>query len=257
MTVPIIAAKKGGDALNKALTGDLYVRRWTSTKGTGKKKREIEHEAHVNPLVLGFAAVAAGVTAVGAGVALWMMQRKVDVNDYHYIYLIVDQMDTTYKEVQVVVTEAYTYDRLVWHEPVYYTEKIPIAYDDEGNPIAWKTVETLVTEGYTTTVTETVPAVYETRTVVDKPGYYIVKNGRGIPYMRKEGVAFEGNLTTPANVLTQKQSSLNYTFNGIMHPEVAIKGGVRKWWRFISTDKKSVSLGEREGFQLAPSIDIM
>lgn len=252
MTVPIIAAKEGAEALNKALTGDIYVRRWTSTTGKGKKKREVEHEAHINPLVLIGTAVGAGLAAVGAGLTLWTVQRKVDLNDGHDITLIIDQIDTTYKDVQVLTRPEDTYTKTIWHEPVYYTENLPIAYDDEGNPIAWKTVETLVTEGWLETITETAPAYYVTKTVVDKPGYYMVRNARGIPYARRDGIA------NYVNVMTQRQQALDYNYVGDVRSETPLPNGTRKYWRFHSKNKRSISLGERDGFKfIGSNFDIM
>ena len=73
MVAPIIAAeaaKRGIDA-GKALTGDIYTRRWTSVVGKGKKKRVVEHEAHLNTLSAVILAAGAATTAALAGAALW------------------------------------------------------------------------------------------------------------------------------------------------------------------------------------------
>lgn len=78
MIPPVLAAEiaaKGKQTASKAITGDVYIRRWTTTRttGKGKKKRTIttEHEAHVNPFSI---AIGAAVTAVTVGGALWLMQ---------------------------------------------------------------------------------------------------------------------------------------------------------------------------------------
>lgn len=84
MVVPVLAAKRVsgpnaaliGDA-TKPLTGDIYVRRWT-TKGKGKKKGiPIEHEVRVNAVTAAVVAVGAAATVAGAAVALWMMQLRI------------------------------------------------------------------------------------------------------------------------------------------------------------------------------------
>jgi len=80
MIPPVLAAEiaaKGKQTASKAITGDVYIRRWTTTRttGKGKKKRTIttEHEAHVNPLSI---AIGAAVTAVTVGGALWLTQMR-------------------------------------------------------------------------------------------------------------------------------------------------------------------------------------
>jgi hypothetical protein len=80
MVVPIVAAgsaAKGTGIASKALTGDIYTRKWitTQTKGKGKKKRVVvtEHDVHVNPVAV---AIAAGVTALTIGGAAWILQMR-------------------------------------------------------------------------------------------------------------------------------------------------------------------------------------
>lgn len=76
MVAPILAAKGAQNAAN-ALTGDIYVKRWTSVHGKGKKKKEVDHELHINPLTaLAAAALGAGALATAA-VGLWLTQQKV------------------------------------------------------------------------------------------------------------------------------------------------------------------------------------
>lgn len=93
MSVPVPQveiARKG----TRALTGDIYTRRWTTEKtvGKGKKKRKvvIEHEARVNPVSLAILAVAgagAGLLALGG---LWMAQMRVGPKDGKRTFVTVD-----------------------------------------------------------------------------------------------------------------------------------------------------------------------
>ena len=81
MTVPpLMAARSAGIAsseVKKALTGDVYVRRWQSTRGKGKKKQLIDHELRINAVSGAAIAVGTGLTVLFGGMALWMMQLKV------------------------------------------------------------------------------------------------------------------------------------------------------------------------------------
>lgn len=80
MVAPIVAAKAGksvGEAV-KGLTGDLYVRRWTSVTGKGKKKKAVEHEARVNVATVLVGAVAAGV---GVGTYVLYQWAKKDIGE--------------------------------------------------------------------------------------------------------------------------------------------------------------------------------
>ena len=78
MVAPIVAAEAGKRGLEagKALAGDIYTRRWTSEKGKGKKKRVVEHELKVNGLSVAALAVGGALAAAGAGLTLWLMQKK-------------------------------------------------------------------------------------------------------------------------------------------------------------------------------------
>ena len=93
MAAPIIAmaGKKASDGAGKALTGDIYTRRWTSTRGKGKKKVAVEHELRANPVSIGLGLVAAGIAATGAGLGLWLMQRRVKTTDGRHLVLVVDE----------------------------------------------------------------------------------------------------------------------------------------------------------------------
>ena len=76
---PLLALKATGTAqggLQKALTGDIYSRKWVEVRGKGAKAKIIEHEAHLNPVGLGLGAVALGGAALLGLGALWMAQLK-------------------------------------------------------------------------------------------------------------------------------------------------------------------------------------
>lgn len=63
------AGQQAWQAISSALAADLVVIRTQTTLGRGKKKKPVDLEFHVNPLGLGTA-------AVGAGLALWLMQLR-------------------------------------------------------------------------------------------------------------------------------------------------------------------------------------
>jgi len=67
-------------AASKALTGDIYTRKWTTSKvvGKGKKKKTvvIDHELKANPVSVGLGLLAVGAAATGVGIAMWLTQRK-------------------------------------------------------------------------------------------------------------------------------------------------------------------------------------
>ena len=77
MALPPLVALKAAGSAQKALTGDIYTRRWTEVKGKGSKAKVVEHEVRVNPVGIGLGAAALGAAAVGVGVALWVMQLKI------------------------------------------------------------------------------------------------------------------------------------------------------------------------------------
>ena len=64
--IPAQLAEKAAGKASRALTGDVYVSKWQTTKGKGKKKKVVDRELHINPLLV-IAAVGAGVLAVGVG----------------------------------------------------------------------------------------------------------------------------------------------------------------------------------------------
>jgi len=89
-----LAAQAAGKA-QKALTGDIYTRRWVSVEGKGKKAKLVEHEAHLNPLI---AVLGLGAAATAGVAALWLAQLK--LTPVHH---------QTYKTV--IDTPAYTETR--------------------------------------------------------------------------------------------------------------------------------------------------
>ena len=74
------AGKKGSEIASKALTGDIYTRKWATKPKRGKKQvGEVQHELKVNALTLAILGVGAGATATAAAFALWMTQRTLTV----------------------------------------------------------------------------------------------------------------------------------------------------------------------------------
>lgn len=71
VAVPVIAesARKAGKTVMDVVTSDLVVIRTQTTRGRGKKKKPVDLEFHINPAAL-------GLTAVGAGLALWLAQLR-------------------------------------------------------------------------------------------------------------------------------------------------------------------------------------
>ena len=73
-------ATNASQSVSKALTGDIYTRRWQTIKtmGEGKKKRTVvvDHEAHANAVSIGLGVLALGAAATGVAVAMWLGQRK-------------------------------------------------------------------------------------------------------------------------------------------------------------------------------------
>lgn len=78
MVAPIVAAKaaEGAAGAGKALQGEIYTRRWVSVTGKGKKKKEVQHEVHVNPLGIGLGVLAVGGAAVAGAVTLYALQLR-------------------------------------------------------------------------------------------------------------------------------------------------------------------------------------
>lgn len=211
MVAPIIAGKaaqSAGERARNALTGDIYTRGWTTVSGTGKNKRVVHHELRVNPVSVGLGAIAAGVTAVGLGVGLWLVQKKVVRSDSKSFVRIVDYHPSETTTTTVVDEEAY-----------YYRDK------DTGRMIY-------------------VPAVTHEETTITKLRYWIVKNSVGVPMWRKVGLdAF----SFKDHALTQRERAWNYTGVDVMKSQT-FDWGTRSWVRFTTDSKSGYGLGDREGF---------
>ena len=103
---PILAAEAAGKA-QKALTGDIYTRRWTEVQGRGKKAKLIENEVRVNPVGIGLGVLALGAAAGAAALALWVAQLRVmPVKELQY--------DTYIDSPAVPAVEAYTEEFHEW-----------------------------------------------------------------------------------------------------------------------------------------------
>ena len=75
---PLLAAEAAGKA-QKALTGDIYTRRWVQKPKKGKHKGiPIEHEVRVNALTGAIVGVGVATTGLLVGVAAWMMHQKLE-----------------------------------------------------------------------------------------------------------------------------------------------------------------------------------
>jgi hypothetical protein len=133
MVAPILAAK-GLQNASKPLTGDIYVRRWTTVKGKGKKKKELDHELHVNPVSVGVAALVAAGAAATVAVGLWLTQQKVGKTDqaktktrfarlYEAVYETVTVVDTPARD-ETVTTYIHGYPKtvVVHYEAVTHQE---------------------------------------------------------------------------------------------------------------------------------------
>jgi len=135
---PLLAAQAAGKA-QKALTGDLYVRRWQSVKKRPKGKGgnvTLDHELHINPIMV---ILGLGAAATAGVVALWMGQRKLSYDipeggaKLHYI---VKQYDVE-SHLETVVDEPAV---PAWDEEIrdYYlvADSVPIInpnpYDEQG-----------------------------------------------------------------------------------------------------------------------------
>jgi len=97
MVAPIVAAKavQGSVEAAKALTGDIYTRRWQS-KPKKKGQAPVEHELKLNAVSAAALALGAGAAVTAAGVGLWLMQRKVTSTAGKTLTRIIDYTDTTY-----------------------------------------------------------------------------------------------------------------------------------------------------------------
>ena len=131
MTIPpLIAAKGAANASQKvktALSGDIYTRRWQSTKGKGKKKKTVDHELRVNAVSAAALAVAGAATVALGAMALWMTQRKLKPTDANKtIVRSVRLYEAVYKEETYTVVDTPAWDETV--ETVNTTWEVPDPY---------------------------------------------------------------------------------------------------------------------------------
>jgi len=81
-------AEKAAEKASRALTGDIYVSRWKTTKGKGKKKKVVDRELHINPLT---AIVAVGAGALALGVGMFATQTTLKAK-YGHKYAVIDRI---------------------------------------------------------------------------------------------------------------------------------------------------------------------
>jgi hypothetical protein len=82
MSVPPLVALQAAGKASKSLTGDILTRTTSKVVGKGKKAQVVDTTAHINPLTIG---VGLAATAVGVGLAAWILQLKLSptrVNTY-------------------------------------------------------------------------------------------------------------------------------------------------------------------------------
>lgn len=195
-----IAASKGKETA-QALKNDVYVRKWTSVEGKGKKAVAVEHEIHVNPtgILTGVAAgvVAAGAAVLGGALALRFSGKKLEMGEVKH-YFMVDTFESTvigYNTVEdspaVAATpdETVTYDQYIWAlqdlETLRivrrYEYKVPTPYPpyEAGENEVWK--YTTSTRTYTAPGSPAIPAVTHEEPVY---GDYVavVLTKRGVPF---------------------------------------------------------------------------
>jgi len=105
------AAGKASTGLQKALTGDIYTKRWTEIVGKGKKAKLVEKELRVNPVGIGLGAAALATAAVGAGIAVWVLQLKLSPNLVQEYYTKVDS--EAYKVIDMAAWEESVNDKYI------------------------------------------------------------------------------------------------------------------------------------------------
>lgn len=158
---PIVAAKAGkaaSEGVGRVLTGDIYVRRWQTVQGAGRKRRTVDHELHVN-LVSSAVGLAAGGLALGFGaVALWLTQRKIETTKGKDLVLRLRLYDSITKTVHHAeryhfvtdpfAPDPYEYKRKVvdspaWDETVVTRDAQLVVMTPRGIPLrraAWTEV---------------------------------------------------------------------------------------------------------------------
>jgi hypothetical protein len=83
MAVPPLVALKATGSAQKALTGDLYVKRWQTVKKRSKAQGgnvAVDHELHINPVGIAIAGAAATAAAAILGLGAYMMGARLKVN---------------------------------------------------------------------------------------------------------------------------------------------------------------------------------
>ena len=231
-----MAAEAAGKA-QKALTGDVYVRKWQSVKKRPKSKGGpllVDHEVHVNPVMV---ILGLGAAATAGIVALWMGQRKLSYGvpeggaKLHYI---MKQYDAKSHLETVVDEPGYTVPATGHYEATGTGVII-------GHGLGY-------TEGAMKWVEDSpaydVPAVTHEQRVYDKPARIVVYTLKGMPIRTYEGV-------DTTKVLTERQKALGWVYDS-----------TEEWWAgedslgvftamrmtFKNEKKKKLGTGERTGF---------
>ena len=280
MTVPpLMAARSAGIAsseVKKALTGDVYVRKWTSSTGRGKKKQLVDHEVHFNPLVIAGTVVAAGAAATLGMMALWFSQRKLTttagktiirrVRIYEPIYKMVTIIDTPAKDVSTTnyrtVRPPVVHGVVIGHrctrDGAVYMVTDPI---DEQEYFRWLALHE--PHGVVDITGDYQPPSYEEpyivivhydavtheERVLDRAGYGVVYTERGIPLRR---FAMTGETSLYHQVTTPQERQRGWT-NDLTITNIVTVGkdqlGAYEQTTFaLKTDKMMLGTVEREGF---------
>jgi len=108
MAVPPLVALKAAGTAQKALTGDMFTRTTSKVVGKGKKARVVEDTFHINPVTAGIGLAA---TAVGVGLAAWILQLKLAPQRVNTYKTVVDVPEVPEQKQWVTVNDE-------WVEPV-------------------------------------------------------------------------------------------------------------------------------------------
>ena len=241
MTVPPVLALQAADssrqAVAKSLTGDIYVRRWSTVKKRPKHKggpQVIDHELHVNPVSIGLGLVALGGAAAAAAAALWLGQRKLvygagGTDNPAVMWRIVKQYEAQTKTITVV--------------------------DQPAVPGHYETVITYI-KGYPKEVqiwVEGTPAITHEQTVVTRPERVVVTTLRGVPVR-----TYQGYDTTPNAVLSEREKSMGWQLSSDRQGTAYLGEGKdtlgsyqKMKYKFVNASKKRLGTDERKGFSIA------
>ena len=262
------AAKGAGNAsqsVSKALTGDIYTRKWTTTKtkGKGKKKKTvvIDHELKANPVSVGLGLLAVGAAATGVGIAMWLTQRKLThgvpeggakkryiVKRYYPVYKTVTVVDVAAvpdKWVQDTPASSYWGVVRVISHPATKIE-IPgsdpprFVYEPAWDEERWGTV----TVGATGHLVPGTPAVTHPEQVLVSAQRLVVTTLKGIPIRTVAG----GNMD---DALTDREKALGWVYEGTSQGgSDKDRLGEYEWQtrRYTNATKKKLGTGERVGF---------